>query len=208
MAPKRVPKAKTASLFPEPKVSAGSKTSTQPSVPAAAALSFLKDTRGITTWTTRDMAETLQIKPKESSHVIAILELQGYVKRAAKNEWITTIAGEGVSGSKLPRYTPEKIGAALASLKDRIAEANRDSKAPFKITEAVAFGDFLSDRTRVQAADIGIELVRRSPVDDSPESHQEHMAREEFLKQRLGKTPLLHIRPYEPWMRARSHRAL
>lgn len=208
MAAKRVPKAKTASLFPEPKASAASQSSAQPAIPAAAALSFLKDTRGLTTWTAREMATTLQIKPKETSRIIAILELQGYVKSTGKGEWMTTIAGEGVSNSKPPRYTPEKIDAALASLKDRIAETNRDSRAPFKIAEAVAYGDFLSGRARVQAADVGIELVRRTPVGDSPESHKEHVAREEFLKQRLGKTPLVHIRPYEPWMRARTHRAL
>ena len=208
MTPKRVSKAKTASLFPEPKIPAERKLAAQPAVPAAAALSFLKETRGVTTWTVRDMASTLQIKPKETGQVIAILELQGYVKPAGKNEWMTTLHGESVSGSKPPRYTPEKIDAALASLKDRIAEAHRDSKAPFKITEAVAYGDFLAGQTRVQAADVGIELVRRVPVDDSPDSHTEHVARQEFLKQRLGKTPLVHICPYEPWMRTRSHRAL
>lgn len=206
MAPKRSSKLKTPTLFPEPKARGKPNAFAQPAVPAAAALSFLKETRGVTTWTSRDMTVSLQIKPMETRQVIAILELQGYVKPAGKNEWMTTIAGEGVSGSKAPRYIPEKIDAALTSLKDRISEANRDSKAPFKVTEAMAFGDFLSRRTRVQAADVGIELVRRTPVDDSPESHKEHVAREDFLKDRLGKTALLHMRAYEPWMRARTHR--
>ena len=39
---------------------------------------------------------------------------------------------------------------------------NKDAKAAFRITDAVAFGDFLlTDRTRVQAADVGIGLIRR-----------------------------------------------
>jgi hypothetical protein len=45
-------------------------------------------------------------------------------------------------------------------------QINRDASAPFKITAAVAFGDFLiSDRPRVQAADVGIRLVRRNEPD-------------------------------------------
>lgn len=154
------------------------------------------------------MTETLKISPKEAKQVLAILELQGYVKPAGKNEWMTTIAGEGVSGSKPPRYTPKRIEEALESLRSLIADINRDSKAPFKITDAVAFGDFQSDRTRVQSADVGIRLVRRTDAGDDPESAREHTAREEFLKQRLGKTAVLHLRPFETWMRARTHQDL
>jgi hypothetical protein len=201
MARKTSPKRKTASLFPEAKGAA------QPSIPAAAALSFLKDTRGVTTWSPRLLAERLKIRAKEAKQVLAILELQGYVKAAGKNEWMTTVAGEGVSGSKPPRYTPKRIEEALRSLRSRIADLNRDSKAPFKITDAVAFGDFLSDRARVQSPDVGIQLVRRTSASDS-ESATEHTAREEFLKQRLGKTAILHLRPLERWMRARTHRDL
>jgi hypothetical protein len=121
---------------------------------------------------------------------------------------MTTIAGEGVSGSKPPRYVPSRIDQALASLRTRIAEINRDSKAPFKIAEAVAFGDFLGGGARAQSADVGIRLIPRGTVDDPSDSAKEHAAREEFLKKRLGKTAVVHLRPYEEWMRARTHRDL
>jgi hypothetical protein len=189
-------------LFAEPK------GIPSPSVAIAAALSFLKDTRGITTWTAGLMTEILRVSPKEAKQALAILELQGYVKPAGKNEWMTTIAGESVSGSKDPRYTPNRIEDALASIRNGIKEANHDAKAPFKVTQAVAFGDFLSDRSRVQAADVGIELVRRARAENAPESATEHRAREEFLKERLGKTTVLHLHPFESWMRARTHRDL
>jgi hypothetical protein len=202
MVKKTIAKKKAETLFPEAKGTA------QPSVSAAAALSFLKDTRGVTTWSPRLMTETLKISPKEAKQVLAILELQGYVKPAGKNEWMTTIAGEGVSGSKQPRYTPKRIEEALASLRSQIADVNRDSTAPFKITDAVAFGDFQSDRARVQSADVGILMVRQGGDSDDSESAKEHTAREEFLKERVGKTALLHLRPFEAWMRVRTHRNL
>ena len=205
MPAKRASKEKTRTLFPDPK------GISLPSVPVTAVFSFLKETRGLTTWPTRLMADTLKISPKDAKQIISILELQGYVKPAGKDEWMTTIAGESVSGSKPPRYTPKRIDDSLASLRSRIAEANRDSKAPFKITAAVAFGDFLNNAARVQPADVGIELVRRKPAEDNPDSTdspKEHIARDQFLKERLGKTALLHLRPFEDWMRIRTHRNL
>src|ERR1700731_4941410 len=95
-----------------------------PSVPAAAVMSFLKDTRGLLTWTTRDLAETLDIPASEATKVITIMEMQGYVKAGqAAREWFTTPAGQTVSESKLPHYKPERVAAALAGLKERIAAA-------------------------------------------------------------------------------------
>jgi len=64
---------------------------------------------------------------------------------------MTTPAAESVSGAKPPRFTRESVEQAVESLRERIKQVNRDSKATFKITDAVAFGDFLSDRPRVQA---------------------------------------------------------
>ena len=57
-----------------------------PSVSAAAVMSFLKDTRGLLTWATRDLAETLDIPVSEAAKVIPIMEMQGYVKAAAGAE--------------------------------------------------------------------------------------------------------------------------
>ena len=120
------------SLFPVKKTEA-------PAIPADEALSFLRETRGVTTWTARDMADSLRIAVADAKRVIPILELQGYVKPAGTNEWMTTLSGEDVSGSKPPRFTRERVAQALDDLRRRIAEINRDSKAPYKIAEAVAF---------------------------------------------------------------------
>ena len=77
--------------------------------------------------------------------MLAALELQGYIKRSEDNprEWLTTLNGEAVSGSKPPRFASESVGKALASLGLRIKKSNKDSGSPFKVDAAVAFGDFL-----------------------------------------------------------------
>jgi hypothetical protein len=177
-----------------------------PSVPAAAVMSFLKDTRGLMTWTTRDLAETLDIPASEAAKVIAIMEMQGYVKAAqAAREWFTTPAGQSVSGSKLPRYTPERVAAALSSLKERIAAARKNFKSPFTISAAVAFGDFLSERPRVQAPDVGIELVKRTGAKTSATDAKARLA---FLKQLRGRNTPLNVQAYQEWMSKRSHQNL
>jgi DNA-binding MarR family transcriptional regulator len=180
-----------------------------PSMPAAAVMSFLKDTRGLLTWTTRDMAETLDISVSEAAKVIPIMEMQGYVKSAqGTREWFTTPAGQTVSGSKLPHYTPERVASALAALKERIAAARKDFKSPFRISSAVAFGDFLSDRPRVQAPDVGIEVVKRKSDAGARTSATEAKARSAFLKQLRGKNTPLNVQPYQEWMTKRSHQKL
>jgi hypothetical protein len=180
-----------------------------PSVPAAAVMSFLKDTRGLLTWTTRDLAETLGIPTSEATKVITIMEMQGYVKGApGSREWFTTPEGQTVSGSKLPRYTPERVAAALRELKERISAARKDFKSPFKISAGVAFGDFLSDRSRVQAPDVGIELVKHNSDAGAKPSATEAKARHVFLKQLRGKNTPLNVQPYQEWMSKRSHQKL
>src|ERR1700674_1481937 len=180
-----------------------------PSVPAAAVMSFLKDTRGLMSWTARDLTETLGIPASEAAKVITIMEMQGYVKAAeGAREWFTTPAGQTVSGSKLPHYTRERVEAALAALKERIAAARKDFQSPFKISAAVAFGDFLSDRPRVQAPDVGIDLVTRKSEAGAKPSATEAKARLAFLKQLRGKNTPLNVQPYQEWMSKRSHQNL
>jgi len=172
-------------------------------------MSFLKDTRGLLTWTTRGLAETLGIPASEAAKVITIMEMQGYVKAAEDaREWFTTAAGQTVSGSKQPHYTPERVAAALAALKERIAAARKDFKSPFNISAAVAFGDFLSDRPRVQAPDVGIELVKRKSDAGAKTSATEARARLAFLKQLRGKNTPLTVQLYQEWMSKRSHQNL
>jgi hypothetical protein len=46
-------------------------------------------------------------------------------------------------------------------LRGRIQAVNNDNNAEYTISEAVAFGDFLSQDARVQPAEVGIRLTRR-----------------------------------------------
>jgi hypothetical protein len=177
------------------------------SVSAAAAFSFLKQTKGLLTWTLYDLAKSLKISVAEGKQALAALAMQGYIKPHERGEWLTTLAGETVSGAKSPRFTPESIEEALAALRSRIKLVNQDSQAPYKITDAAAFGDFLSGPARVQAADVGIQLVGRKS-EGGEHSKKEQVARLAFLKQLRGKTQMLHVRPYQEWMGNRTHRSL
>jgi len=212
------------------------KGSSLPSIPAAEALSFLRDTRGVSTWTARDMAESLKVSVAEAKRVIAVMEMQGYVNRFKADEWMTTSAGETVSGSKPPRYTRESIEKALSGLAARMEGTNRDASAPYQITRAVAFGDFFSNRTRLQAAEVGILLEERTPptrtmdqstkpkgrksalrmtkrerlgqdIEATPQTNKRETPKQ-FLAKLRGKGGILHVTRYEEWMSARSHRKL
>jgi len=193
----------------------GTKTapSLLPTIPADAALSFLKDTKGALTWTTRDLADTLKIDRREAEQALAFLQAQGYVQpRGTKGQWTTTPAGETVSGAKPPRFTPESVQQALTALKDRIRDNNKNRQAPFRITDAVAFGDFLlPDRARVQSADVGIRLARREDSQRrnistiQPRSASDAKAERNFLRELRAKSTHVTLRPYADWMRRRSH---
>ena len=190
-----------------------------PALPAAAVLSFLKDTRGALNWAIKDLAKTLNLTMHDAKQVIPVLQIQGYIKPSHDHlVWITTPAGEVVSGSKPPRYTRQSINQALASFAHRIKQANKDPNSPFKITKVVAFGDFLSDNQRLQAPDVAIELAPRGSkpeksrrAKDEPVHHispEERSAHRAFLKNLRGKTQFLSVQFYQPWMSARSHRNL
>jgi len=195
---------------------------TLPSLSAEAALSFLKDTKGTLTWSARDLADTLKINRREAQQALAFLQAQGYVQPARRGEpahqkgsarsadqWITTPAGETVSGAKPPRFTRESVEQALVALKNRIKQSNKDLRIPYRITDAVAFGDFLlPDRARVQSADVGIRLAQRGASSSEPRSASDAQAERKFLRQLRAKSALLTIRPYVGWMRHRSHRDL
>jgi len=202
MAPRiaRNTKSRQKRLFEEP--------ANRASLPATALFSFLKETRGMTSWTSRDFAKTLNLGAADAKEALAILEMQGYVKPTGPKEWMTTQAGESVSDSKSPRYSRETIEQSLASFADHLKRVNEDSSADYKIAEAVAFGDFLSARVRVQAADIGIRLEPRNPAAHHPHWAGEQDRQEAFLKQLRGRTSLVNLHPYAEWMGARTHRKL
>jgi hypothetical protein len=185
-------------------------------LPAEAALSFLRDTKGSLSWSVRDLSHTLNISREEAERVVTLLQLQGYVQAESHRtrEWLTTPSGETVSGAKTPRFERETVEAALTSLEQRIQDTNQDRAAKFQITRAVAFGDFLAkDRTRVQTAEVGIELARKDKKRNSEEiaaPHSAAEAREEqfFLRQLRGRSALITLKPYSEWMGTRTHQKL
>jgi hypothetical protein len=175
---------------------------------AAELLSFLKQTRGIRTWTEKDLAKALKIGLSEAKEAIAALQLQGYIEAAgATGKWRITEQGDLVSGTKPPRFTRQSLEQALGELRDRIRGVNDDANADYTISDAVAFGDFLEDAARVQAAEVGIRLICRGH-EQLTASAKDHRAELAFLKGLRGKTALLKIVPFEDWMRSRSHRDL
>src|ERR1700722_18163776 len=133
-----------------------------PRIPIEEVMSFLRQTKSAVTWTSREMAGTLKISLVEASRIVDLLALQGYVKQLAiDRQWMTTIDGEVVSGSKPLRFRRERVEKALAELKERMKAVNQNSRAGFHIADAVAFGDFLLEIPRVQAADVGVRLIAR-----------------------------------------------
>jgi hypothetical protein len=151
------------------------------------------------------LAKTLRVGLPKAKEAITVLQLQGYVEPAGSTgKWRVSEEGDIVSGAKPPRFTRKSVEDALAGVRERIKEVNRDGAARYRVTEAVAFGDFLRDAARVQAADVGIRLVSSSDS-GSTASAKEHAAELEFLKKLRGRSSLLHVVPYEDWMSSRSH---
>jgi hypothetical protein len=177
-----------------------------PSVSTSAVFSFLKDTRGALTWKMRDFQDCLNIDAKDAKQILAILQMQGYIQQKDDtDEYLTTASGEAVSGSKLPRMKRARVEEALSTITERIEAINRDPRAKFSIRKAVAFGDLLSKRVQVQAADVGVMLTRRTPLSGNEDNNEEERA---FLKQLQAKNRFVHIQRYQAWMSDRTHRKL
>ncbi len=174
-----------------------------PTIPIAAVFSFLRDMRGALTWSEQDLIATLKVAPKDAGKILALLQMQGYVQKTQDGEWLTTAAGEIVSGSKSPRFKLANIEQALTALSARIAEVNRDAHSGFKISKAIAFGDFLGRRSKCQSADVGVELRPRAAGKDRDKTEERN-----FLRHIVAKNKFLHVLLYEEWMTRRSHRRL
>jgi hypothetical protein len=184
---------------------AGSPKSARQEIPAAELLSYLKEAGGTRTWAEKDLANALRISLSQAKEAVAVLQLQGYIQPVGNTDKLrATEQGDLVSGAKPPRFTRKSVEYALAGLRDRIKNVNGDSSTAYKITEAVAFGDFLRDAARVQAAEVGIRLMPKSEA-TAIASATEHAAEVNFLRQLRGKSTLLHVIPYENWMSSRSH---
>jgi hypothetical protein len=175
-------------------------------VPIEAVFSFLRGTKGTSSWTKQDFAGTLKISAADAAKILPVIQMQGYIS-PYHDEWVTTTAGEDVSGARPPRFSPEKVEEALGELRERIKATNQNSKSPYKITEAVAFGDFLQQKSRVQPAEVGIRLEpRKAKRGESPAT--QHAAERAFLRELRAKAATVNLSPYAEWMSARTHRRL
>ncbi len=95
---------------------------------------------------------------------------------------------------------------ALAELQNGLRPRIRQ-KSAYKITEAVAFGDFLQQKARVQPAGVGIGLEARKAK--RGESSAKPCAGERaFLRELRAKAATVNTLPYAEWMSARTHRKL
>lgn len=178
---------------------------TPPSIAPRAVFSYLKDTRGVLTWTRRDLEDCLRVKVREADAILALLHAQGYVQPSSgRGEWITTAAGETVSGSKAARLKRESVDRALGELSQRLSELNKRGGGDLRIEQAVAFGDFLSARSLVQTADVGIALTWKDGKPDRAQATRQS----EVLKEMQGGSRFFHLQKYEHWMGERCHRDL
>ncbi len=175
-----------------------------PDIPLAAVFSFLKETKGLVTWGPRDLAGTLNIRMTDADRILEILQLQDYAKPALeRGQWMTTPAGETVSGASTPRFTLSFVMDALSKLSGSIKSFNKDRSKLFHINQAVAFGDFLKKPVRVQAADVGVDLVAKKGGE-----HMIGVDATSMLKEVRGGTHAFRLQIFEPWMLQRTHRRL
>jgi hypothetical protein len=190
----------------QPAKNSGARPGAIPAVPIEAVFSFLRGTKGTSSWTKQDFAGTLKISVADAAKILPVIQMQGYIN-PYHDEWVTTTAGEDVAGARPPRFSPEKVEEALAELRERIKATNQNSKSPYKITEAVAFGDFLQQKARVQPAEVGIRLEpRKAKRGESPA--KQHAGERAFLRQLREKAATVNTLPYAEWMSARTHRRL
>ena len=190
----------------QPAKNSSSRVGAIPAVPIEAVFSFLKGTKGMSSWTKQDFAGTLKISLADAAKILPVIQMQGYIN-PYHDEWVTTTAGEDVAGARPPRFSPEKVEEGLAELRERIKATNQNSKSAYKITEAVAFGDFLQSKPRVQPAEVGIRLEpRKAKRGESPA--KQHAEERAFLRELRAKAATVNTLPYAEWMSARTHRRL
>lgn len=182
------------------KINSAAKTRTAARAPEA--LTLLRVMAGVPTWKAEDVAKALMISRVEALRAITALEVQGYVKETGPDEYVSTWPEE--AGPQSPPYTAAQIEAALCEFRGRIAEVNADSNATYKIGEAIAFGDFLYNRERVEPGEVAVQLVLREPMSSAPPV-KEQETRRGFLRFLQGSYHAFRIRPYEEWMALRTH---
>jgi hypothetical protein len=179
-------------------------------VPAPALLSFIKQVSAEPFWDTKRLTDILKVKAGDAQQITATLEMLGYAEPVPgkRGVWRNTQAGNTVSRAKPPRFNRDRILDALDQLRSRAKQMNSDPASPFRVTELIAFGDFLDQHPKVQAADVGVGLSPRHSDQALPATAVEHKSEEHALADLKEKSPMLHLYLIENWMLKRSHRDL
>jgi hypothetical protein len=171
---------------------------------APAVISFLKEFSAAPPWAAKDMAWALNIPEAEAKAAIPILQAAGYIEPAPSGGWwVATEQANAVSGAKQPRFVRTAVEKAIAGMLDRVREWNAADRSGTKVARVVVFGDYLSDRERLQAAEIGVEFA-----DGGEEGAAEKDAERQAIKELKARSAMLNLHVLEPWMVARSHRVL
>ena len=178
------------------------------SPPAAQVMSFLREVHSLLTWKEHDFAASMNVTKDEVKGALGMLQLAGYAEPLEKGKWRTTDQGRQVGDGKTPRFTTERVERALDEMKGRIDDLNSDKTTSYRVSRAVAFGDFLLDRARVQAAEVGVELEPRISNGPSKKESAASRAEQSTVLKRLKQLRVASCEPYESWMGSRSHRRL
>ncbi len=178
-----------------------SEEASRPSAPAVT--SFLKEFSAAPPWTAKDMARTLNVPEAQAKSAVAMLQAAGYIRSAPAGRWATTEQADVVSGAKPPRLTRSSVEKAISALLDRVRARNAAHPSGMNVARVIVFGDYLSDRDRLQAAEIGVEFAHRGD-----RRAAEHEAEQQAVQELKARSAMLNLHVLEPWMVSRTHRVL
>ena len=153
----------------------GSHARAIPDVLAPALLQLPKQVSAEPLWDAKQLASILILKSADAPQVTATLEMLGYAEpvQGKKDIWRNTQAGDTVAGAKAPRFNRESVLKSLEELRARAEQMNSDPASPLRATELIAFGDFLDNHSKVQAADVGVGLSPKHPEQVMPATAME-----------------------------------
>jgi hypothetical protein len=141
-----------------------------PSLPAAAILTFLRQSADREAWTAADLARMLGVSPTEAEQAIAIMAVAGYIEPVAKPSgvWRNTVVGNTVAG--VPRAKPVARKTAEKNLEafvGRVREVNADPRFLYRVEQAVVFGPSAITNEPVRTIDVALRLMPKEP--DQPQ---------------------------------------
>lgn len=181
----------------------------QESVSAQAVMSFLRVIRSELDWTAKDLSKILRIKKDEADQILATFSAQGYVKQSSDGaKWITTPPARRSQEHRRSGLRQRKLrthwrlcgfeSRRRTITKGRIYCRQRSSIRRFSTHE----------RSRVRAADVGIELVERDAPAQNSGSLVESEAEQIVFRKLKARSASLRLMRFDGWMKRRTHISL